>query len=142
MGELNVTTNPDFESKILSYPDFVREKMKFLRELVIEVAKEIPEITDLEETLKWGEPSFLNKNGSTLRIDWKKKTPNQYQMYFKCTSRLVETFKMVFGDLFIYEKNRAILFQLDQEIPVNELKKCIYTTLMYHKVKDDITLGL
>jgi len=142
MGELNVTTNPDFESKILSYPDFVREKMKFLRELVIEVAKEIPEITDLEETLKWGEPSFLNKNGSTLRIDWKKKTPNQYQMYFKCASRLVETFKMVFGDLFIYEKNRAILFQLDQEIPVNELKKCINATLMYHKVKDDITLGL
>ena len=142
MGELNVTTNPDFESKILSYPDFVREKMKFLRELVIEVAIEIPEITDLEETLKWGEPSFLNKNGSTLRIDWKKKTPNQYQMYFKCTSRLVETFKMVFGDLFIYEKNRAILFQLDQEIPVNELKKCINATLMYHKVKDDITLGL
>ena len=49
---------------------------------------------------------------------------------------------MVFGDLFEYEKNRAILFQLDQEIPVNELKKCINVTLMYHKVKDDITLGL
>ena len=142
MDELNVTTSLEFESKILSYPDFVREKMKFLRELVIEVAKEIPEITDMEETLKWGEPSFLNKNGSTLRIDWKKKTPNQYQMYFKCTSRLVETFKMVFGDLFEYEKNRAILFQLDQEIPVNELKKCINATLMYHKVKDDITSGL
>lgn len=60
-------------------------------------------INKLEETLKWGEPRFLNKNGSTLRIDWKEKTPNQYQMYFKCTSRLVETFKMVFGDLFEYE---------------------------------------
>lgn len=142
MGELNVTTSPEFESKFLSYPDFVREKMKFLRELVVEVAKEIPEITDLEETLKWGEPSFLNKNGSTLRMDWKKKTPNQYQMYFKCTSRLVETFKIVFGDLFEYEKSRAILFQLDQEIPVAELKKCIKVTLMYHKVKDDITLGI
>ena len=142
MGELNVTTSPEFESKFLSYPDFVREKMKFLRELVVEVAKEIPEITDLEETLKWGEPSFLNKNGSTLRMDWKKNTPNQYQMYFKCTSRLVETFKIVFGDLFEYEKSRAILFQLDQEIPVAELKKCIKVTLMYHKVKDDITLGI
>ena len=50
MGELNVTTSIEFESKILSYPDFVREKMKFLRELAIEVAKEMPEITDLEET--------------------------------------------------------------------------------------------
>lgn len=142
MGELNVTTSPEFESKILSYPDFVREKMKFLRELVIEVAREIPEIRDLEETLKWGEPSFLNKNGSTLRMDWKKKTPNQYQMYFKCTSRLVETFKVVFGDLFEYEKNRAIIFQLDKEIPVSELKKCIKATLMYHKVKNDLLLGI
>jgi hypothetical protein len=75
-------------------------------------------------------------------MDWKKKAPEQYQMYFKCTSRLVETFKLVFGDLFTYEKNRAIIFQLEQEIPVLELKKCIKATLIYHKVKNDLTLGI
>ena len=75
-------------------------------------------------------------------MDWKKKTPNQYQMYFKCTSRLVETFKIVFGERFNYEKNRAIVFQLNQEIPVNELKQCIKATLIYHKVKTDLTLGI
>ncbi|PIE50949.1 MAG: hypothetical protein CSA38_00730 [Flavobacteriales bacterium] len=142
MSKLKITTNPEFEAKLETYPDFVRDKLKDLRELVIETAEEIPEITDLEETLKWGEPSFLTKTGSTLRMDWKKKNPNQYQMYFKCTSRLVETFKLVFGDLFEYEKNRAIIFQLDQEIPVIELKKCIKATLMYHKVKNDLTLGI
>ncbi len=142
MRKLKITTNPQFEEKLETYPDFVRDKLKDLRALVIETAEEIPEITDLEETLKWGEPSFLTKTGSTLRMDWKKKTPNQYQIYFKCTSRLVETFKLVFGELFEYEKNRAIIFQLDQEIPVTELKKCIRATLMYHKVKDDLTLGL
>lgn len=142
MVELNLTTSPEFKDKLKSYPDFVRDKMQFLRELVVETAKDIPEVSNLEETLKWGEPSFLNKNGSTLRMDWKEKTPNQYQMYFKCTSRLVETFKLVFGDLFEYEKNRAIIFQLDQEIPVEELKKCIKATLMYHKVKNDLTLGI
>ncbi len=142
MPKLKITTSPEFEAKLETYPDFVRDKLKYLRALVIETAEEIPEITDLEETLKWGEPSFLTKTGSTLRMDWKKKTPNQYQMYFKCTSRLVETFKLVFGELFEYEKNRAIIFQLDQEIPVAELKKCIKVTLMYHKVKDDLTLGL
>jgi len=134
--------DPKVDDVFKNYPDFVRDKMYFLRELVIETANETPEITTLEETLKWGEPSFLNKNGSTLRMDWKEKTPNQYQMYFKCTSRLVETFKLVFGDLFDYEKNRAIIFRLDQEIPVEELKKCIKATLMYHKVKDDLILGL
>lgn len=142
MTELNVTTSPEFKDKLKSYPDFVRDKMQFLRELILETAREISEVTNLEETLKWGEPSFLNKNGSTLRMDWKEKTPNQYQMYFKCTSRLVETFKLVFGDLFEYEKNRTIIFQLDQEIPVAELKKCIKATLMYHKVKNDLTLGI
>ena len=86
MSKLNVTTNSDFESVFANYPDFVRGKMQFLRELVLETAKEMPDIENLEETLKWGEPSFVNKNGSTLRMDWKSKTPNQYQMYFKCTS--------------------------------------------------------
>ncbi len=142
MSKLKITTNPEFETKLESYPDFVRDNLKYLRELVIETAEETPEITELEETLKWSEPSFLTKTGSTLRMDWKKKTPNQYQMYFKCTSRLVEAFKLVFGDLFEYENNRAIIFQLDQEIPATELKKCIKATLMYHKVKNDLTLGI
>lgn len=142
MDKLNITTSPEFKDKLLSYPDFVRDKMKFLRQLVLETAKEIPEITDLEETLKWGEPSFLAKGGSTLRMDWKQKTANQYQMYFKCTSRLLKTFKLVFGDLFDYEKNRAIIFQLDQDVPVTELKKCIKAALLYHKVKDQMTLGI
>ena len=142
MSNLNVITSSDFESVFANYPDFVRDKLQFLRELVLETAEEIPEIKNLEETLKWGEPSFVNKNGSTLRMDWKKKTPNQYHMYFKCTSRLVETFRIVFGDFFDYEKNRAIIFQLDQEVPVQELKQCIKATLIYHKVKNDLTLGI
>ena len=142
MYQLKIKTNKEFEAKLRSYPDFVRDKMYYLRELVKETAAEMPEVIELEETLKWGEPSFLTKNGSTLRMDWKKKTPDQYQMYFKCTSRLVETFKLVFGNQFQYEKSRAIVFQIDQKIPMRELKKCVRAALLYHKVKEDIKLGL
>jgi len=142
MTRLSIETDPAFETKIATYPDFVRGKLQYLRELVLETANETPEIGHLEETLKWGEPSFVCKSGSTLRMDWKEKTPNQYQLYFKCTSRLVETFRMVFGDYFEYEKNRAIIFQLDQEVPAKALKQCIKSTLIYHKVKNDIRLGL
>ncbi len=142
MNNLIIKTSQAFEEKFSAYPDFVKPKMQYLRALILETAKEIPEISELEETLKWGEPSFTTKFGSTLRIDWKKKTPDQYQMYFMCSSRLVETFKMVFGELFEYEKNRAIIFQIDQDLPVNELKSCIATTLLYHKVKNEINLGL
>lgn len=142
MSKLKITTDPAFETKMTNYPDFVRDNLKTLRKLVIDTAKETPEIEAIEETLKWGEPSFITKHGSTLRMDWKEKTPDQYQMYFKCTSRLVETFKHVYGDFFEYEKTRAIIFKLDQKVPKKELKKCIKATLMYHKVKDDISLGL
>jgi hypothetical protein len=75
-------------------------------------------------------------------MDWKSKTPDQYALYFKCTSRLVETFREVFGDLFQYEGNRAIVFHLDQNIPVPELKSCIKATLTYHKVKHLHRLGI
>lgn len=142
MTDLKLKTNPAFETKMSSYPDAVRDKMSHLRKLVHEVACELSDVTELEETLKWGEPSFLTKKGSTLRMDWKAKAPDQYAMYFKCTSRLVETFKVVFGDQFEYEKNRAIVFKLDQKVPKKELKKCIKATLLYHTVKDDTKLGL
>jgi len=75
-------------------------------------------------------------------MDWKERSPNQYAMYFQCSSRLVETFRMLFNHKFQYEGNRAIVFQLNQEIPVMELKKCIKATLIYHDVKHLMTLGI
>lgn len=142
MGKLTVKSSPKVNAIYDNYPDAVRGKMKFLRELVIETAKETEGIDELVETLKWGEPSFLTKNGSTLRMDWKEKSPRQYAMYFQCTSRLVDTFRMVFNDKFQYEGNRAIVFQLNQKIPIPELKECIKATLTYHKVKHLMTLGI
>ncbi len=135
-------TDPKVDQVFAGYPETVRDKMQFLRELVIETAKEIQSIDELEETLKWGEPSFVTKNGSTLRMDWKEKAPNQYAMYFQCTSRLVDTFRLVFDQKFQYEGKRAIVFQLNQKIPVEELKECIRASLTYHNVKHLMTLGI
>ena len=118
------------------------DRMVDLRNLVLETAGEIENLDSLEETLKWGEPSYLAKNGSTLRMDWKSKKPDQYAMYFKCTSRLVETFKAVHGNTFEYEGNRAIVFQLNGDIPKEAFKECIKATLTYHKVKHLPTLGM
>ncbi|MCB0455164.1 MAG: DUF1801 domain-containing protein [Aequorivita sp.] len=142
MKSLEVKSNPEVEFVFASYPDSVRKKMMILRELVIATAMDIDGLTHFEETLKWGEPSYLAKNGSTLRMDWKSKTPQQYALYFKCTSRLVETFKKVFKNNFNFEGNRAIVFQMDDAIPKAELKACIKATLTYHKVKHLPTLGI
>ncbi|MFB9294317.1 DUF1801 domain-containing protein [Persicitalea jodogahamensis] len=138
----SLDTSPEVKSVFENYPDFVRERMGNLRRLVLETADETEEITDLEETLKWGEPSYLTKKGSTLRMDWKEKRPGQYAMYFKCTSRLVPAFKTVFGDLFTFEGDRAIVFQLDEEVPEVEVKRCIKAALRYHEVKHLPLLGM
>ena len=83
MKDLQIKINPKVKLVFDYYPDSIRNKIFALRELVIETAKEINEITSIEETLKWGEPSYLTKNGSTIRMDWKPKTHDQYAMYFK-----------------------------------------------------------
>jgi len=85
MMSLQIESNPEVESVFDKYPDAVRDKLLDLRRLIIEAADEAEAIEHIEETLKWGEPSYLAKNGSTIRIDWKKDKPDQYAIYFKCT---------------------------------------------------------
>ncbi|RFN59847.1 DUF1801 domain-containing protein [Marixanthomonas ophiurae] len=142
MENIHIQTNPKVEAVFNNYPNFIQKKLSNLRKLIVETAENTEEITNLEETLKWGEPSYLVKKGSTIRIDWKEKAPNQYAIYFKCTSKLVPTFKMVYKDIFAFEGNRAIIFQMDDTIPEIELKKCIKAALTYHKIKHIPNLGL
>ena len=140
--ELRLKTDHEVEAVFNNYPDGVREKLMNLRRLILEAADEKEGIEYMEETLKWGEPSYLVKNGSTIRIDWKKKKSDEYAMYFKCTSKLVLTFKLVYNDVFTFEGTRAIVFQMNDELPEAELKKCITAGLTYHKVKGLPLLGM
>lgn len=136
----------DFESTKVSdtfdrYPKAIGEKLLFLRQLIFDTASEIG-IEDLEEALKWGEPSYLTKNGSTVRIAWQMSFPNEYGIFFNCKTSLVDIFKEVYRGQFQFEGNRAILFNLDDVIPVDELKHCIALSLSYHKIKHLPMLGI
>jgi len=142
MNTLQITKNPGVESKFDSYPDGAKNRINQLRHLILEVAEQSDHVTKVEETLKWGEPSYVTKTGSTIRIDWKSKAPDQYAIYFNCNTNLVETFKIIYGSTFSYEKNRAIVLDINQKIPVEELKVCVETALCYHLLKDKPLLGL
>jgi len=141
MSRISIKQNPQTKLKFESYPEYIQDKMNYLRDLILETASEIESVKEIEETLKWGEPSYIVKKGSTIRMDWKPKAPNQYAMYFNCNTSLVETFKAVYGNLFKYEKNRAILFELNDKIPKHELKECIEMALKYHSLKNKAFLG-
>ncbi|WLQ11722.1 DUF1801 domain-containing protein [Hahella aquimaris] len=132
-----------------AYPDEVRAKLLFLRDLIFDVARNTDGVGELEETLKWGQPSYLTaktKSGSTLRIDGLKSQPSGYAVYFHCQTNLVETFRRIYGDEFRFEGNRSMLFDVADDIPVEALRHCIAMTLTYHlrknpARKDDATRG-
>jgi hypothetical protein len=127
--------NPQVAAVFNNYPEKMREKLMFLRQLIFETAAATEGVGELEETLKWGEPSYLTpntKSGSTVRIDWKQSNEDQYAMYFKCTTNLVETFRDKYPTEFRYGGNRSIIFNEDDEIRVKELSDCIALALTYH----------
>lgn len=131
-------SDPKISQVFACYPRKMKQRLMSLRQLIFDVAAKTDGVGPLEETLKWGEPAYLtskSKSGSLIRIDVKKSDPTKYAMYFHCQTRLVETFRALFPDTFAYEKNRAIVFDEDDRLPVRELRVCIAMALTYHLAK-------
>ena len=131
----NISIKTEVASVFDSYPQKIRIKLLNLRRLILETAASIESVGEIEEALKWGEPSYLTpktKSGSTIRIAWKKSQGEQYSIYFKCTANLVPAFKVKYPNDFKFGGNRSIDFNLDDTIPVKELKSCIALALTYH----------
>ncbi|MEM6361808.1 MAG: DUF1801 domain-containing protein [Bacteroidota bacterium] len=130
------------EQLLDSYPIQAKDKLLQLKKLILDTADETDGLEKLMETTKWGEPSYVTKTGSTIRMDWKEKTPDKYYLFFICNTELVNTFKLIFGDELQYEGNRAIVLELKDPMPSSALKRCIALALQYHRVKHLPMLGI
>ena len=111
-----------------------------LRSLILEVANEQDPPIIIEETLKWFEPAYLCKTGSTIRLGTPK--PAHYAMYFNCKTSIIETITEVYGDTFEYDGKRALIFDINQTPDLVSLRQCILIALTYHKRKHLTLLGL
>lgn len=128
------------EEKLNDYPTFVRPKLTEVRDLILKVADE-EGIARVDESLKWGQPSFAAPKGSPIRFDWSESDPDTFAIYFVCTTKLVETFQELYGDVLNFEGNRAIRLRLKQRLPKRALKHCLGLALNYHKLKHLPLLG-
>lgn len=128
--------SPDVKAKFEAYPEDVRSILF----AYFSIAEE-NQLGAVEETLKWGEPSYLVKGGSAVRIDWKLKSPDQYCFYFSCKSKLVDTFRELYSEQLKFEGNRAIVLSLNKEPPLNCLWKCIELAMKYQWNKHLPLLG-
>jgi hypothetical protein len=118
-GKFRKFDNPRVAAIFDGYPENVRPKLLFLRELIFDTASEIKGVGKLEETLRWGEPSYLTAesgSGSMVRIN-AKGSQGRYAIYFHCQTNLVETFRDRHGDA----------------VPVEELRHCVSLALTYHR---------
>jgi hypothetical protein len=125
------------------YPNPVKSKLLALRKLIFETAKTTSGVGPLEETLKWGQPSYLtseSRSGSTIRIDQVKAEASGYAVYFHCQTDLVETFRELYPEL-RYGGNRCILLDAGDKVPEEALRHCIALALTYHARKRKAATG-
>lgn len=126
---------------IKNYPQPAQESLSQLHALVLETAEQ-EGLGPVQQTLKWGEPSFVINGGSTIRMDWKPSRPEQVALFFHCQSKLVDTFKELYADYFSFEGNRAIWFIIGQPLPREPLKHCLFLAMSYHSRKHLPLLGV
>jgi hypothetical protein len=134
----SASINPDVDAVLRAYPKALRGKLLALRRVIIETAAATEGVGALQETLKWGQPSYLttaSKSGSTIRIGHVKGAASQYAIYVHCQTDLIATFRDLYPTELSYGGNRSIVFEVDDDIPDAALRHCVGLALTYHKRK-------
>ncbi|MGF1713100.1 DUF1801 domain-containing protein [Vibrio kagoshimensis] len=122
------------------YPENVRIRLEELRNLMFQIVSEL-ELGQVAESLKWGEPSYVVKTGSPIRIDWKLKSPSNYYIFFNCQTKLIDTFRELHNGTLEFQGNRAIVLTLSNPLPEAEVKHCLELALTYQQRKHLPFLG-
>ncbi|WP_439573252.1 DUF1801 domain-containing protein [Phreatobacter sp.] len=120
------------------YPAGLRTRLLALRALILRIAAVTDGVGPLDETLKWGQPSFLTRqtgSGSTIRIDGRRGDPAHYALYVHCRSGLMDEFRALYGDVLHLEGDRAVVLPVDGEVPEDALGHCIALALTHHRRK-------
>ena len=127
--------NPAVEAVFKKYPDEVRARLLDLRQLIFDAAAATTGVGEIEETLRWGEPSYLttqSKSGSIVRMHWKPADGDSYRLYFHCQTNLVATFRELYPTELSYDGNRSVVLLRSDPIPVDAIRHCIALALTYH----------
>jgi hypothetical protein len=135
-----MTHNNPVLTKLEGYPEPARSVLLNIRQWIFEIAKQ-DNLSNVTETFKWGEPSYLVKQGSTVRIDYKSNKPEYVSIYVNCKTCLIDTFKELYPTDFEYQKTRELLIKIDLPIPENQTKHCLALALNYHEIKHLPLLG-
>ncbi|WP_299616744.1 DUF1801 domain-containing protein [Pelagibius sp.] len=126
----------DVEARFAAFPTPARRGLLRLRGLIFETAAATPGVGAVEETLKWGQPAYLTpetKSGSTIRLGIPKQ--GGFALYAHCQTTIIADFRSLFPDEFVYDGNRAVLFDDGTALPREKLRLLIRSALTYHRAR-------
>ncbi len=118
-----------------NYSEPLKASLLRLRDLILDEAGKLEGVGEIEETLKWGQPSYIpsiTKSGTTIRIDKLKQSEDKYALYVHCQTNLLNIYRDLYPETFEFEKNRAVILNATSEFPEEELRHCIGMALTYH----------
>jgi len=128
---------PTVAAVFARYPKPVRDRLAALRDLILDTARKTDGVGPLEETLKWGQPSYLTTesgSGTTVRIDAVPSDPASVAVYVNCQTDLIATARGLYPEL-AYEKDRAIHLPVAGRVPEKALRHFVALALAYHARK-------
>ena len=105
--------NSQVDGVFSAYSGKLKKKLLRLRQLIFDTASRLDNVGLLEETFKWGQPSYLTrqcKSGTTIRIDQIKPKPGHYGLYVHCQTSLLATYREFYSDVLRFDGNRCIEF--------------------------------
>ncbi|MCO6383401.1 DUF1801 domain-containing protein [Oceanicola sp. 502str15] len=130
--------NPPFASTALSeaftaFPAPLRKALLSLRALIYEVAEATPGVGALEESLKWGQPSYATAEtgaGSPVRLGCPK--AGGFAIYVPCSTRIIPDFQALFPEGFRFDGTRGVLFDQGETVDEEALRLLIAGAQTYH----------
>ncbi len=126
---------PDVENVFNGYSHSIRNRLMWLRQAIFDEAATREDVGPLEETLKWGQPSYLTVktgSGTTIRIDQCKLDAGHYGMFVHCQTSLIASYRDLYGDRLLYDGKRCVKFDVNADPPESMVRHCIALALIYH----------
>ena len=113
------------------YDPDTRDRLLALRATIYDVAEGTDGVGPLTETLKWGQISYLNPAGTTLRIDTAPGSDERVALYVHCQTSIVEALRSEYDGVLEFEGTRCIILPREDAVPDEIVRDCIRHALTY-----------
>ena len=118
-------TDAKVQAVFEGFPAVERQGLLKLRQMILDSPTQAP----ITEALRWGQPAYLCKTGSTLRLGLPK--TGGFALYAHCQTTLIRDFVDMFPDDFTIEGNRAVHFHTLSDVQPEKLDFLISSALSY-----------